>query len=249
MVSPASASSPTSVRPFAKVRYELLTLGDELLLGLTANAHLTFIGAQLGRHGVMLARNVTVTDDADKIVHWALFQIVRMRAGQQFVGTSDTEVLFHLLRSEAAHTLRRAVEGPGDAMRIREAMAFMREHAHERLTVARVARRFGMSESHFAHRFRDVVRVSPMRYIKHERLARARLLMLSEGQRSAEVATRVGYASASQFTRDFKSHFGVPPVEYARRFRDGSAPGGSSRAAGSSNTSAAADLSRERAAS
>lgn len=68
MVSPASASSPTSVRPFAKVRYELLTLGDELLLGLTANAHLTFIGAQLGRHGVMLARNVTVTDDADKIV-------------------------------------------------------------------------------------------------------------------------------------------------------------------------------------
>lgn len=49
-------------------RFELLTLGDELLLGLTANGHLTFVGAQLGRRGVMLQRNVTITDEADAIV-------------------------------------------------------------------------------------------------------------------------------------------------------------------------------------
>lgn len=48
-------------------RYELLTLGDELLLGLTANGHLTYIGAQLGRRGVLLQRNVTITDEADAI--------------------------------------------------------------------------------------------------------------------------------------------------------------------------------------
>ncbi len=48
-------------------RFELLTLGDELLLGLTANSHLTWIGAQLGRRGVLLQRNVTVTDEADAI--------------------------------------------------------------------------------------------------------------------------------------------------------------------------------------
>src|SRR5258706_143517 len=51
----------------AKVRYELITLGDELLLGLTPNGHLTFIGAQLGRRGAMLQRNVTITDEADAI--------------------------------------------------------------------------------------------------------------------------------------------------------------------------------------
>ncbi|MES1168484.1 MAG: competence/damage-inducible protein A, partial [Oleiharenicola lentus] len=48
-------------------RFELLTLGDELLLGLTSNTHLTWIGAQLGRRGVLLQRNVTVTDEADAI--------------------------------------------------------------------------------------------------------------------------------------------------------------------------------------
>jgi nicotinamide-nucleotide amidase len=65
MVSPDIGSPRARV---AQLRYELLTLGDELLLGLTANGHLTFIGAQLGRRGVTLQRNVTVTDAADAIV-------------------------------------------------------------------------------------------------------------------------------------------------------------------------------------
>jgi nicotinamide-nucleotide amidase len=66
MVSPDKPSSQPR-KPVAQVRYELLTLGDELLLGLTANSHLTFIGGELGRRGVTLRRNVTVTDDAGAI--------------------------------------------------------------------------------------------------------------------------------------------------------------------------------------
>jgi nicotinamide-nucleotide amidase len=70
----------------ASVRYELLTLGDELLLGLTANGHLTFIGAQLGRHGALLQRNVTITDEADAIAaqfreSWARADVVITTGG------------------------------------------------------------------------------------------------------------------------------------------------------------------------
>ncbi len=64
MVSPATPSGAAPRPSLAQVRYELLTLGDELLLGLTANTHLAFIGSQLGARGVTLRRNVTVTDDA-----------------------------------------------------------------------------------------------------------------------------------------------------------------------------------------
>jgi nicotinamide-nucleotide amidase len=48
-------------------RIELITLGEELLLGLTENTHLTFIGEHLGRHGVYLQRNITIPDDAETI--------------------------------------------------------------------------------------------------------------------------------------------------------------------------------------
>ena len=65
MVSPNHADTPR--KPVSQVHYELLTLGDELLLGLTTNTHLSFIGQQLGRRGVTLQRNVTATDDAAAI--------------------------------------------------------------------------------------------------------------------------------------------------------------------------------------
>ncbi|EIP98744.1 competence/damage-inducible protein CinA-like protein [Opitutaceae bacterium TAV1] len=65
--SEASQPGASPARPVTALRYELLTLGDELLLGLTANSHLTFIGEQLGRRGVLLQRNVTITDEADVI--------------------------------------------------------------------------------------------------------------------------------------------------------------------------------------
>src|SRR5580692_7944914 len=86
MVSINPPSDPSSRKPVAQVRYELLTLGDELLLGLTANGHLLFIGAELGRRGVELRRNVTITDDADDIAEqfresWARADVVITTGG------------------------------------------------------------------------------------------------------------------------------------------------------------------------
>jgi nicotinamide-nucleotide amidase len=88
MVSPHPESNgPESTRPPGDgVVYELITLGDELLLGLTPNGHLTFIGSELGRRGVQLRRNVTITDDADAIgaqfqESWARAQVVITTGG------------------------------------------------------------------------------------------------------------------------------------------------------------------------
>lgn len=82
----AGSNGTTPPKPVAQVRYELLTLGDELLLGLTANGHLTFIGAQLGRRGALLTRNVTITDEADAIAaqfreSWARADVVITTGG------------------------------------------------------------------------------------------------------------------------------------------------------------------------
>jgi nicotinamide-nucleotide amidase len=82
----SSSTAGTSSASVAPIRYELLTLGDELLLGLTANSHLTFIGAQLGRRGVILDRHVTITDEATAIERqfresWARADVVITTGG------------------------------------------------------------------------------------------------------------------------------------------------------------------------
>jgi AraC-like DNA-binding protein len=127
------------------------------------------------------------------------------------------ELVFRLLRSEAASFVRSAVR-EGDAS-IQEAMRFMRQNATRPLTVEQVARHVGMSGSHFAHRFSAVARVSPMRFLKQLRLDAARELMLGQSLRAGDAAVQVGYESASHFTRDFKQAFGSAPAEYVRRFR------------------------------
>jgi AraC-like DNA-binding protein len=128
------------------------------------------------------------------------------------------ELVFRLLRSEAAAFVRGAVR-EGDA-NIQEAMRYMRENATRALSVEQVARHVGMSGSHFAHRFSAVARVSPMRFLKQLRLDAARELMLGQSVRAGDAAVRVGYESPSHFTRDFKQAFGSAPAEYVRRLRD-----------------------------
>ena len=128
--------------------------------------------------------------------------------------------------------------GKGKAMRetvlgkeyVERAMAFMRANATRPLSVQAVARQVGMSPSHFAHRFRALARVSPMRYLKQIRLQEARALMLAGRASVAEAAVRVGYESPSHFTRDFKSSFGAAPAAYVRALRG---PAGASDGAGS----------------
>lgn len=152
------------------------------------------------------------------------------------------EVVYRLLCTDAAAVLRAGIGGEAEREPIRAAMAWLEAHADRKVTVEEVARRVAMSPSHFAHRFREVTSTSPMQYLKHVRLDRARGLLLSRGLRPSEVAGQVGYASLSHFTRDFKRRFGVAPGAYAKAFesRDvvavagsGNTPAGSAlRAAG-----------------
>jgi AraC-like DNA-binding protein len=121
------------------------------------------------------------------------------------------EILYRLLRSEAAAAVRSGVGAAGDSQRILESMQLIRERHAQKLTVEGLARKAGMSPSHFAHRFSAVARVSPMRYVREVRLDRARNLMLAQGARAGEVAMSVGFESPAHFAREFKRRFGISP--------------------------------------
>jgi AraC-like DNA-binding protein len=126
------------------------------------------------------------------------------------------EILVRLLRSDAAAVIRRGVAHAGDAERILASMQFIREHHTSKLTVEGLARKAAMSPSHFAHRFRAVARISPMRYLREVRLDEARTLLVAQGLGAGEAALRVGFESASHFAREFKRRFGVSPSHYLR---------------------------------
>jgi len=129
----------------------------------------------------------------------------------------ERELVFRLLRTPHAGPLRRAART--DDTRILEAMRYVRARHRERMTVDTLARRAAMSPSHFAHRFREVARMTPISFVKKVRLGEARLRMLRDGLSASEAADQVGYASPSHFSRDFKSRYGSPPAAYTRAMR------------------------------
>jgi AraC-like DNA-binding protein len=131
------------------------------------------------------------------------------------------EILLRLLRSDAAAAVRAGVGHAADAAKILEAMQFIRAHATERLTVPVIARRVAMSPSHFAHRFRAVARVSPMRYLRDVRLEQARAQLLAGNARVGDVAQGLGYESQAHFAREFKRRYGAPPTQYIRHAAKG----------------------------
>lgn len=48
---------------------EVINFGDELLVGIRENAHLTYLGAQLARYGLPIRRSSVITDEASEIRH------------------------------------------------------------------------------------------------------------------------------------------------------------------------------------
>ena len=86
MVSKNTTAQGAARNSVTQLSYELITSGDELLLGLTQNSHLAFIGQGLGRHGVTLRRHFTVTDDESEIescirASWARADVIIVTGG------------------------------------------------------------------------------------------------------------------------------------------------------------------------
>ncbi|QFZ84201.1 helix-turn-helix domain-containing protein [Variovorax paradoxus] len=84
-------------------------------------------------------------------------------------------------------------------------------------TVEELAGKAALSRSAFFERFSRAVGLPPMEYLLAWRMAIAKDLLRRGGCAPADVAARVGYASASTFSTAFSRHVGQAPGRYARQ--------------------------------
>lgn len=121
------------------------------------------------------------------------------------------EVIYRALTGPAGPALHGLLNGDSQTARIALIMQTLNARLSERFSVEDMAQLAGMSASSFHRAFREVTDDTPLQYLKKVRLSRASTLMASENYRVSTAAAAVGYESAAQFSRDFKSHFGLPP--------------------------------------
>jgi AraC-like DNA-binding protein len=130
------------------------------------------------------------------------------------------EIAYHALCGPQGGALFAMLSRNGPLAQINAALHRMHTRYTEPLNVARMAEEMGMSVSAFHHNFKAVTASSPLQYLKSVRLHKARMLILHDGLGAAMAADRVGYESASQFSREFKRYFGNRPMEESKRVRE-----------------------------
>jgi AraC-like DNA-binding protein len=130
------------------------------------------------------------------------------------------ELHFRLLQGEQHGRLAEMAIGDGRLRRVAGAISWIKVHYAEPLQIEALAKRVNMSASALHGHFKAVAGVSPIQYQKHLRLHEARRLLLSGAMSAEVVAYEVGYASSSQFSREYARLFGQPPRRDADRMRE-----------------------------
>jgi AraC-like DNA-binding protein len=120
------------------------------------------------------------------------------------------EIYYRLLTGERGSELRALLHQRGEIQRISKAVEYIHQNLDQPVSVEQLAEMVYMGRTSFYETFRDVMHLSPLQYAKSVKLDRAHTL-LKEGKKANEAAYLVGYNNPSQFSREYKRHFGFVP--------------------------------------
>lgn len=141
----------------------------------------------------------------------------RRRLGWQAVVDRVSEILFiqilrQRLEDPEAGPMYQALQDP-QIGRALEGIHRMPERWKGLEDLAAHAR---MSRTAFAVRFRELLGIPPMTYLKQWRLRRARSALVTRRVPISTIAREAGYSSEAAFSRAFQSMYSMPPGAYRR---------------------------------
>ena len=129
------------------------------------------------------------------------------------------EILIRLLRSPIGVRVAQMGFAESSVDRVAKAISWLRANFSQSMKVEDLAGLVHMSVSSFHEHFKSVTSMSPLHYQKVLRLQEARRLMLSTMMDAGAASQRVGYLSASQFSREYSRFFGSAPTKDIARLR------------------------------
>jgi AraC-like DNA-binding protein len=170
---------------------------------------------------------IAVNDAPDELLD-AIVRLLRLldrpRDRNALAPLYKREILWRLMADEQGDVVRQLGVADSSLAHVRRAVRWIRENYARPFRVEEVAQLSGMSVSAFHRNFHAVTAMSPIQFQKNIRLQAARLLLTNHPNDITGVGQRVGYDSPSQFSRDYRRQFGVPPSIDAARLRGAPAP-------------------------
>lgn len=185
---------------------------------------LRFLVPSIGRSLALTAlrRPVEIQDVAalDALAGLLVDEIARPGRHGVYAENLVGSIFAHLLDLSPGPTDR----APGvTEAQMRRLEALLSAHPERRLSVAEMAAGLGLSESGFAHAFKQGTGTTPLQWQLGRRVEMAQALLRGSDLRLAEIAAQLGFADQAHLTRVFRQCCGAPPAAW-RRQQHGFAP-------------------------
>jgi AraC-like DNA-binding protein len=161
---------------------------------------------------------------ADDALQESLYQLLRLlqapTAEAAFLAVGlKREIIYRLLNSTHGRQLYQNLVLDQQDRGISKAIAWLKDRFDQAIKVEDLAQATNMSVSSLHHRFKAVTTMGPMQYQKQLRLQQARNLLMHGDVDATTAAYKVGYESASQFSREYRRLFGAPPMQDIKKLR------------------------------
>ncbi|MBB6729909.1 AraC family transcriptional regulator [Cohnella zeiphila] len=153
-----------------------------------------------------------------------LFRLSSDARAAGFLGPAvKREMIYWLLQGEDGTLFYKNMLLHQEASGVGKVIGWIKANFDSPFTIEQLAELGNMSVSNLHHKFKEVTALTPLQYQKRLRLQEARRLLL-DGANVTETTLRVGYQSSTQFGREYKRLFGLPPLLDIRTIREGGRP-------------------------
>lgn len=173
-------------------------------------------------HGVYMLNNAPVIINLFEQLHY-LWQ----RRGNVVV--MRRKILFYELLLAIANDFRSRYVTGNTTLAIEHTIEHMVNHYPENLNLLDLAAMAGLSPSHYSRLFKKYSGHSPIDYLAHLRMDRAKELLSLSDYRLKAISQSVGYTDEFYFSRLFKKIVGMSPTAYVRKHANQIKPVSSSR--------------------
>ncbi|HEU5397260.1 MAG TPA: AraC family transcriptional regulator [Verrucomicrobiae bacterium] len=125
-----------------------------------------------------------------------------------------SQILTHLIGLMIWASHHSMAGNPDAAQKVKQSIAFMKQHLDRAANVASFAAMANLSESHYRSLFKDQTGYAPMDYFIRLRIHKACQLLDTTNLTIKEIAQLTGYQDALYFSRAFKAVVELSPVQY-----------------------------------
>lgn len=132
----------------------------------------------------------------------------------------EIKVLHHEMVFAFAGKMKELRKTSASSLYIRSAIDYISNHITSSLKIKDIAEHIGLSEKYLSTLFKKETGQTVISYIEERQMEAAGQMLIYTSRSYAEISDSLSFCSQSYFSKVFKKHYGMTPMQYRMKYSD-----------------------------